>query len=893
MKRLISILTAVLVFVSSFNMLIATADETASVSREADIISKLNIYNAEDENKNITYGEMLSAFVHISGLNMGKAEKIYYDIEVGDPLAVDVTTAYYTGLVTVPKGAPLRPGRTVSYEETMKMAARVLGYGSLADENYTSILSKMKHINRLKVSDYSALTQGDTVRILFKMLDEELVEFSKDKYAVGTGKTVLDGCLHLEKITGVVNSTSVSSVDGEKQLGKNRIIIDGTGYYANGIDNAEDYLGCRVEAYIKEDTNGDYEFLYFGTYRTTVKVINDIDIEDISANEITYLENNRITHEKLSGTEDIIYNYVASPTLDLTSLYKNKFDGYFELIDNDSDDVTDVIKVYSYRNYTLKSYDGKNKIITDENRGVLDFTDYDNVIFQKPDGTKPEIEDFAGNAVISVFDSGNKEYAKIIVNNEDAVGLVNGKDIENNIILIDSVEYYTDKDFFETYDSCLRNGKISVLLDYRGKVSAIASEVSESGFKWGYLCGINKKNDLSETIRVKIFDTDGNMNTLELYKRVYLDGVLKDADKVYDFFTDTDAATGKKYCLRQFVRFSVNKSGYVTDIDSPVQTEFENDECNNSVTIEDKFTATDDYTFFAKANYAIAKNVKIMVIPASSTGNEADNKGFDDSDYYIVSGARTFFHRSSLTLKLQLADIDKCNIAGLVAVEEVDYKTYPYGGVEVEKSNKMREYMVDEICWGLDEDGNMCPMLKYFSQRDNNTMQKAMADSIEVFMKPVYDANGKVVSGEYRQFSRGDVVRLKFDYNQKKVIGTAVDFDIDRTDNGRFKQNTYYAIGIAKAKSGVGLRVAYKTNTGAPDFDGHNADEVFDLTVGKNVKISSILANGYITVYDKKQDKIFSGDYYDLIDYSTSPDDLPIIVSRCRNNNELALFVIR
>ena len=83
MKKLIALsLTLILIFTCiSPSYCIADAQEEASdFAREANILSALGVYTAEDENEYITRGAMLQAFVNLSGIDLSKEEKLYYDV---------------------------------------------------------------------------------------------------------------------------------------------------------------------------------------------------------------------------------------------------------------------------------------------------------------------------------------------------------------------------------------------------------------------------------------------------------------------------------------------------------------------------------------------------------------------------------------------------------------------------------------------------------------------------------------------------------------------------------------------------------------------------------------------------------------------------------------------
>ncbi len=898
MKKLIALsLTLILIFTCispSYTFADAQEAENSDFVREAEILSALGVYTAENENEYITRGAMIQAFVNLSGIDLTREEKLFYDVPTGSAYSKAVTTAYYLKLLDTRVGARLGVDSFIGYEETVKMAVRLLGYGDIVGTKpYTDIVYKIKSLKNFTVAKSNAITQGEAVSLLYDLLEENIAEGSVDNLAVNKSETVLTHFLHMERVEGVVDSANITSLDGTTdEVGENGISVDGK-YFVTTKTNTEEYIGYRVEGYLK-DNGGKKEFVYIDKYDNEEIVIEDIDLLAYTGRAIKYYDGEKTETEELSGVEDIILNNVAAPFFDVSSFNAENFNGYFKLIDNDGNGKTDVIKIYSYDNYVVKSVDVNGRIITKNEKGILDFSEYDILIVENYDRTASDIANLKEDSLISVFDSGNNKYAKIIVAPYEPAGYITGLSETENIVYVDDDMYYADKEFFDVYQSLLKDSQNSALVDFRGRVAAISELLRKDRFVWAYLCDIGMHTGLNKEVSIKVLDTNAEMKTFVLRDKVTLDGEKTTPENVYEYFTELDLVNGKKFCNRQFIRYQVNSNDLVINIDSPNKTVYETDDTNDAITVEDKYYCLDDGCYFNYSNYVMSASVKLFVIPTwESDVSKVENAKFEENDYFVVDGIRSLVEYKNKDIKLEMADIDEAGIASIAAIEMTKYKDVaPGGDYGVNQYSKVQSYMVEGIGVGLDSEGNACPMLRYFSQRDGNTIVRALADDSNVFMKRVYDETGKAIADKYRPLSKGDVVRLRFDYSGK-VIGVAVDFDIDRVDNGRFLTNTYYNIGIANVKTGAAIRMNYKTLSGAPQFDGTNAEEVFDLSVGKNWRITRILQEGYVTVYDREKDLIYPGSYDDLLDYNTSPGQLPVIVFRARNAAETCAFVIK
>ncbi len=899
MKKLISLLIAIVFVVTCISPTCIFADtnnvqEVSNFTREAEVLSALGVYTAGAEDDYITRGAMIEAFVNLSGIDLGKEEKIYFDVPVGSVYCKAVTTAYYLNFLDAKKGARLGADTYIGYEETVKMAMRLLGYGEIVNtKSYTDIVYKIKALKNFSVAKSNAITQGEAVSLIYDLLEENIAEGSIDNLAVNKSETVLTRFLHMERVEGVVDAVNLTSLTGTTaEMGENGISIDKK-FFVTNKTNTEEYLGYRVEGYCKA-ADGKKEFVYLDKFDNEEIVVEDIDLIEYTGNTIKYYDGEKTETEELSGLEDIIYNNVAAPFFDVSSFNAENFNGYFKLIDNDGNGKTDVIRIYSYDNYVVKNVDVNGRIIMKNEKGILDFSKYDILIVENYDRTALDITNLKEDSLISVFDSGNSKYAKIIVAPYEPAGYITGLSETENIVYVDDDMYYADKEFFDVYQSLLKDSQNSALVDFRGRVAAISELHREDRFVWAYLCDIGSKTGLEKEVSIKVYGTDAEMKTFALKDNVLLDGEKTPAEDVYEYFTELDLVNGKKFCTRQFIRYQVNSGGLVTKIDSPQKTKYETGDTNDAITVEDKYYCLDDGCYFDYSNYVMSPNVKLFVIPTwESDVSKVENAKFEEKDYFVVDGIRSLVEYKNKNIKLEMADIDEAGIASIAAIEMTKYKDVaPGGDYGVNQYSKVQSYMVEGIGVGLDSEGNACPMLRYFSQRDGNTIVKALADDSNVFMKRVYDETGKALADKYRPLSKGDVVRLRFDY-AGKVIGVAVDFDIDRVDNGRFLTNTYYNIGIANVKTGAAIRMNYKTLSGAPQFDGTNAEEVFDLSVGKNWRITRVLQEGYVTVYDREKDLIYPGGYDDLLDYKTSPGQLPIIVFRARNAAETCAFVIK
>ena len=172
MKKLISLLIVAIFVVSCISPSCVfadtrqTPDETDFV-REAAVLSAIGVYTATVEDNFVTRGAMIQAFVNLSGIDFDKEEKIFFDVAVGSEYCKAVTTAYHLRLLDTPRGARLGVDSYIGYEETLKMAVRLLGYGDVVNTNaYSAVVYKTKALKNFAPAKPNAITEGEAIYVV-------------------------------------------------------------------------------------------------------------------------------------------------------------------------------------------------------------------------------------------------------------------------------------------------------------------------------------------------------------------------------------------------------------------------------------------------------------------------------------------------------------------------------------------------------------------------------------------------------------------------------------------------------------------------------------------------------------------------------------------------------
>ena len=285
--------------------------------------------------------------------------------------------------------------------------------------------------------------------MIYKNVNEEnLYDYDTDSKI-----TMLEEYLSVQVYRGIVNANKYTSIADTEGLNVDDVLI-GDMQCAVGTTNAADYIGCKVEAYIKVDQDDDTKTVLRINYKNcNVLVLNCEDIEfdasDFTLSSIVYNDSKgRKKKAKVSSDADFFYNNrVCVPDKDDFKINN----GTVTLVSNENGSVYDVVKIEAYENYVVDHIDTANNIVYDKiknpdgSQRTLDLSENDKILLdvRRPNGRPIHISDLKRGNVLTVYKSKDGGYVRGVVSNDVVDGSVTAVNAteRRTVIRIDNEEY--------------------------------------------------------------------------------------------------------------------------------------------------------------------------------------------------------------------------------------------------------------------------------------------------------------------------------------------------------------------------------------------------------------------------------------------------------------------
>ncbi len=360
--------------------------------------------------------------------------------------------------------------------------------------------------------------------------------------------------MEIEKIRGIITKNDIVSLMNDDRANDGMVYI-GTRPVRCRNGEYDDYIGCSVEAYIRQnDAEGD-ELIWCREYNNDILRVESTDIYGDSGNfsltNFVYNKNGSVRKAKISENADILYNglITAQRTREILAARM----GWVELIDNDGCGEYDVVKVVETKDYLINFVDKENKIVYDKFGAEVNLDNEKGnvkITIRTESGKTAGIDNLYEWNVITVADSANRpvkgsfrNVVVIISEHEPVQGILNKvrtNDDEKRVWTISDTEYTVS---FE-YDNAKGNfpaEKIgSELLFYITVNNEIIGMSLPSAIAAKQLYGIcisMKEDEDNENTIIKIYNQYGKAEKYTCAERVKTDGISLKKGVFYDVVT--------------------------------------------------------------------------------------------------------------------------------------------------------------------------------------------------------------------------------------------------------------------------------------------------------------------------------------------------------------------
>ncbi|MGN0178012.1 MAG: hypothetical protein ACI4DY_01025 [Monoglobaceae bacterium] len=541
----------------------------------------------------------------------------------------------------------------LTYEQAQTALVCVLGYEMQASslggypKGYTAQAAKLGITKGISNLSANGKMSAETVyKLIYNSLDvpmcvQNSYSLKGSTVKIDKDSTILSVYHNIYKSCGVLDDNGISRLYIDSgNVGRDQVGIDGR-TFDEGSTNAKELLGCCVEYWYEDVKNASAPLLRsIRTSKSKNKIlkIDGDDIADADYDKIEYFSasGKRQTAQLAKGYA-VIYNGAAYPN------YKPKDfmpdEGYVELISTNGGKYN-TIRIWDYKNYMVEDYN----IDTYELRAKfgkkidIDPTDQDTILdITNTGGEKCFAVDINEGTVISVAESKNEKYKKIILSKENAEGkitAIHSSDRGRSVITVGGADYEITDDYSNSshIDKCdLNIGFIGVFyLNAYGRV--VYAERKGGDMEVGYLIDCAKKNDFFGRIKLKIFTENGETKVFECSDNLKIDGSKPANDDVI----------ADKLASRQLLRYMLDSDGYVSSIDLAYSEQPENGEGNQTLHMDYDGSSGMFYrsTNGFNGKVFVSSSTKVFKVPPK-------NSTETDPDYFKIMSGTGFLDKTS------------------------------------------------------------------------------------------------------------------------------------------------------------------------------------------------------------------------------------------------------
>lgn len=584
-KRIGAFLLSAAVMLSMIPAVVTAAEPAAAAEAAGEkqqILQKLQIIPEEfDVQAQMTRGDFIQIIANMLGEDTtNKTTERFIDVNRLTPQMGAIALVTEQGYIGGYTDGSFRPNDPILMVDAVKVMLAVLGYHTEAElaggypTGYFMTASGIRLLNGMQGDTATVLTGGQLVQMIYNTFDIPLryqKEFGEMAvYTADKEKTFWSERRNIYRIKGIVSANAYTHLGAPNGLGKDWIQIDNL-LCQSGSTGIEDYLGCRVQAYIRQEPaedEGTVLAFEYGRYNNIVQIQSDDILTGTTLKTVEYSENGKKQRMAVSGTADLIYNGKALPEVSDSDMIPEN--GTLTLIDRENDGVADVVKVDSYVNYAVLSVNAQNETILDQYdvpRLVLENMEYTIV----RNGFEESLLFIKEWDIVSAAVSLDGEYAKLVVTSDSFSGTIEA--MGEDTVTIGEVEYKIASSQAEP----MKVGDTGTFhLDMFGKVAAYQKDVS--GKSYAYLVKAGMTDGIGAKLQFKVFDLDSQKEQIfDGADNLTIDEKSVKGQNAITALEESAKVSTKGKGVAQLIRYRKNSKGEISAIDTVVRTETEND----------------------------------------------------------------------------------------------------------------------------------------------------------------------------------------------------------------------------------------------------------------------------------------------------------------------------
>ena len=439
-NMMLSLCAGVLCFCMLFSTPVSaggyTDIESSEYAPSIRLLSALGVLTGQDEltfapDRNVTRAEFAAMLCRLyPSIDINAASTGFADVPADYWAANEIGTINRLQIMNGTDDGMFLPEQNITLNEAAKTLVVMAGYDQLASikggypTGYFLVANNKKILRGVNGLGDMPVTRAVAAKLLNNMLQIPALEINK----FGMDITYQESSLHtnfytflgIEKGTGIVEATEITSLSTPNSGRKNTVVIDGVLYNVGETDAAQ-YLGMTVDFYYQYDEMElqELRFVQISDVKNTSLTLEADSIISYSDRVYSYEggDDGDITEALLADDFRLIYNGRACAD-DFNADYMKPLDGTVRLVDYNGDGRYDVVFVEDYETIVVGGIDTDNKTIYDINDPTKKIVLNDNasrltVVLKDAEGNPFPLEKLAKNNVVSVIKNG--DYASLVV----------------------------------------------------------------------------------------------------------------------------------------------------------------------------------------------------------------------------------------------------------------------------------------------------------------------------------------------------------------------------------------------------------------------------------------------------------------------------------------------
>ncbi len=796
-KKIFALMLAVIVMILPHSQAMASVvfTDTAGTKYEeaVSVLAALEIVNGMDDEQYMPEGHLTRAemtAILIRALRMEDCEEertAFTDVPEEHWAYYPITAANSLGLVNGVGDGMFMPDAEVTAAQAVKMVVSLLGYSVKAEAaggypaGYMVQAAQLDLMNGID-GNADSLTRGDMALLMYRALDVPLLQraaYGEESFTFAPveGETLLSAYMHVDKINSIIGAGYTAELYApSRKLHADEISVNGE-IFSIGESSAASMVGEKAEIYAKEEADGTKTVLIAVPKTKSITVSAEAISDNTTKELFYYIADGKEEKVSISGAT-VLYNGMPKREYDANTLQPDT--GSVKLI-TEGGDVTCIL-VESYENYQIKQVNKTGLILTFfENR--LNRTDisFDNdiaTVFYDTEGKACTVADCAKENILSVAESENGKYRKVILSKTTVTGQL--LETADDTVRIEDTEYLVAESLRQIPGfvfPAIGTSK-TFALNMAGQIAGLCE--SDSGDElYGWLRSAQMTKGVNARPQLKIFTQNGEMKIFETTDKVDFNGTGIDAVQLLP--ADGNAIFNGQSAIEQLILFRTSDEKIIEistaeDLRYNYNAPHRQDVFSLDAYLKPSYKlddGTDTWMMFMGGtlksfgrNWMVRDETVIFVLPGSN----------EDKDFYIKK-ASTMKHGTDYTEIYD--DVSMFDITDEQVISAMIWDRRDEAGAEHVYPEQETSYaIITGNTRTVNEDGESVYKLTYTSEYGSS--EAFATDEFDVLFKeastdigkdPVVVANGgtrpDAVSAAVLDI--GDVVQMKTDQNKNLI----------------------------------------------------------------------------------------------------------------------------